>query len=295
MSEILGAGFTTLTDLVHRIRVAVRDVSTVNRKWSDEEIYLAIYQSMGEAGSNSFFYSDIYEDLDFADQDVDYTLPDYVQRVTVVERERTIPYLSTSSGTVLDWEEMKNWRQVRTPGNNRLLLNHDHPTGNVRITYERSVDFPIVDMKLSAAITDSATTMSLTIPGTYNIWEIKVPTYFQINNNEIVKATAITSTTAMTISRAALGTTAAAGSANDVVTPVIISQDDRFSTYIINAASAYLNLLLIQDTNRGSDVAGNLTAMREFQSKADKAARKRSVRQLPRRMQTERVRRGGRL
>src|SRR3990167_136134 len=294
MAEVLGAGFTTLTDLIHRIRTAVHDVGSTNRRWTDDEIYLSVYQAIGEAGGR-FFYTDIYEDLDFVDGDVDYTLPNYMERVVTIERERTIPDIATTTGTTLDWEELKNWRQIKTPGNNRLLMLHDYPAGNVRITYEREVSFPIVDLKLSAAITSGATSISITIPGTYNIYEIEPPAYFQINNAEIIKVTAITAPATLTVSRAQLGTTAASAAINHVVSPVIIENDDRFATYVINAAAAYLNLLLIQDTNRGSDVAGNLAAMREFQSRAEKALARRKSLPKPRRMVSERSRRGKRL
>jgi len=294
MTEVLGAGYTTLTDLVAQVRLAVNDTSGgVNRKWSDEQIYLAMRNALAQAG-NSFFYRDIYEDLDFVQGDVDYTLPGYIQRITRVERERRVPDISVSPGTNLDWEELRLWDQIETPGNNRLLLRKSYPAGNTRITYERDVVLPIVDLELAAAITDSQTTLTLTFNGTYNIYQIVPPAYFQINNSEIVKCTAITSPNTLTISRGALGTTAATGSAADTVTAVIIENDDRFASYVINASAAFLNMLLLQDANRGSDVAGNLTAMREFNDLAQRALRKKSTRPRPRPILYERARRRAR-
>ena len=291
MAEILGAGFSTLTDLVSQIRTAVGDTVSANRKWSDDQIYLAIKNSLAQAGNNFFTLHKDSTNLVLAVGTLSYTLPGYMQRVRVIRRERRQPDIQIDTGTTLDYEDLSGWKQYRMPGSNLIVFDRGWPAGNTEIFYERDVAIPLVDCTLSAAISSTtATSMTLSIPGTYSIYEIDFPSYFQINNAEIVQVTAVTAPATATISRGALGTTAATASSGAAVAPVLVENDDRLGMYIVNSAAAYLNMLMLQSANRGSDVAGNLTAMREFQMLAKDALRKKSVRPQPRRIQPERRR-----
>ena len=217
-------------------------------------------------------------------------MPSYIQRVKVVRRERRQPDIQVNTGTTLDYEDLAGWKQYRMPGSNLLVFDRQWPAGNTEIFYERDVSIPLVDCTLSAAISSAVTSATLAIPGSYNIYELDFPAHFQINNAEIVQVTAITPPSTVTISRGQLGTTAAAGTAGDTVTPVLVENDDRLEMFLVNSSAAYLNMLMLQNANRGADVAGNLTAMREFQQLAQDALRKKSIRPQPRRIQPERRR-----
>lgn len=291
MAEILAAGVTSVSNLIARVRVAVHDTNATRRKWSDDQIYLAIADAVGLA-SNYFFTTGVYTDLDFATGTREYTLPDYVQRVTRVRRERRVPNIQIDADTTLDWEELTSWRQMRGEvGNNKLYLVKPQTDGNVEVTYERDVTVPFAESALVTAIDDDDTSMTIALPSTYSVYGIELPLFVQINGNEIVKVTAITSEGVATITRAQLGTTAASASQGDGISAIVLVNDDRFNGYVVNSAAAYLNLLMLQESNRGSDVAGNLTAMREFDQRADKALRRKATRSQPRRVQSERVRR----
>lgn len=292
MAEILAAGVTSVSNLIARVRVAVHDTNATRRKWSADEVYLAIADAIGLA-SNQFFITGVYTDLDFATGTVEYTLPDYIHRVVRVRRERRVPNIQVDADTTLDWEEITSWRHVRSEiGNNKLFLLKPQPDGNTEITYERDVPIPFVESELSAALsTTDGTSITIALPATYQVYGLELPMYAQINGAEIVKITAITSAGVATIVRAQLGTTATTASQGDSVSAIILVNDDRFNAYVVNSAAAYLNLMILQDANRGADVAGNLTAMREFDQRANRALRSKTARQRPRRVLSERGRR----
>lgn len=293
MAEVIGANWITLEDLMARVRVKVRDnAANVNPKWSNDEVRQAISEALASSG-NEFHTEHLYEDLEFAAGTLSYSIPQYIQRIVKVERQRTIPYYAGSSSP--DYAEILQWDQVRNPGQNTLVLFNEYPAGATRIWYTTDVIIPIVDVSLSVAVDADDTTFTVGIPVGYSLYNMPIPCFLQADNGEVIKATGITFPETLEVERAQFNTTADTIAANATLSPVLAENDDRLFAYVINYAAYVLNMMIIQDANRGSDVAGNLTAAREQKADAEKLLRRRAVRPRTRKIKPERRRRGGRL
>lgn len=287
MADVLGSGLVALNELRRLIRRELRDegTSSTGKRWDDDEVDSAIRHAIAQA-SNLFVQSGRY-DLDYAAGTLDYTLPDYVQNVRRIQSQKSV----YPTASVTDYETVANWRHYPgMPGDNMLRYTKDRATATHRIYYDRDVEVPTAEFTLSAAVDSTAGTFAFAT-GSDAPWirEIRPIAYYRVDN-EISKVTEIAAANEVTVSRGTLNTAAASHATGATAYPIIAVDDDRFYTFVVLAASAWLSRSVLHDTGRGAEVAGTLTALRSYEEQIKQLRKDIKPRRTPRRVQFSRIR-----
>ena len=280
---VLVSGPLTVDEIVALVREQGNDGSS-NPLWSDDQVKLALKQACIKA-AGKFFLTDTYS-LSFVEGTMDYTLPDYVKKIVLVRRDVTNTVVDTTIN--ISDLDVTTFRHFYARSNNKLYFDRNYPTSTFTIFYERNVPIPFENRILGAAVTSSATALTLT-DASPNIVRLDLPGYFRIDN-EIVKVTAAASNTSVTISRGALGTTAASHVNGSIMGYIVMANMDTFYAYLLTEIGMLLNLWRVQQGNQ-VDVSANITAMRLFREDREEIAKNLAQPHKSRRMHFSRTRR----
>ena len=294
MADVLGSGMIALDELRRLVRREIRDedTSSSGKRWSDDEVDSAIRHAIAQ--SSGIFYQTGRYTLSFTNGTKEYILPDYIQNVRLVRKEKA-PWPSTVVSSN-QWETLDSWRHYKMEkGNNLLVYTKDHESSNHQIYYDRDVSIPTASFTLNGAATNVATTFTVNQGGSDPwIYEAELPMYLKCaltaGGYEIAEATAVASATSFTVARAKLGTVAGAITDATVIYPIIMVDDDRFYTYVTIVSAAWLSRSVLHDTSRGADVAGTLTALRSYELQVAKLEKDIKPQRIPVRIKFERFR-----
>jgi hypothetical protein len=261
-----------------------------NPVFADEDIKLAMRQAV--LNSHGKFFSSATTTLTYVLGTNEYTIDDSIQRIVLVQRERSgVEVSSNLIGGVSFDETITSYRHFNFgKGSNKLIFYRDFPDCTMNIFYERDVPVPLESRVLGAAIsTTTATSMTLT-DANPQLFHLSLPAYLRIDN-EIVKVTAISGNTTATIARGQLGSTAATHSNGATVSQVLFADSDRFYNFLFAEMGRLLNLWRVQSGTGQVDVSANLTASRLFKEDAQAVSTEHPQAQRPRRMKFVRERR----
>lgn len=231
VSTQLNAQVTSMTDLLARVRVVMRDPNAGSGRWTDTEIYSAITRALFEM-LGSYQYRDAYETT-FVNNQRDYTLPGYVDIVESVERVDSGGY-----GIPL-----RSYSTIKTPYLSLLRFRQLQPAGfTLRLVVRRHLEVPPVPGTLAVAMTDTTGTL-VDISGESTVYP--VPGYILINNEYMYYDTQ-TAGTLTGVTRGMFGSTAATHVISSVVDPVI-AVDPQVIGAVLIGCQIYLSEMRLQD------------------------------------------------
>src|SRR3990167_6509174 len=284
-----------LSDIIDTIRIQSRDEGG-NPVFTDSQIKLAIRRAVIR-GQGKFFSTESY-DLSFTTGTFDYTLPNYIRRITRITRDRStngslIFNLNNLSGTIPD-ETLHNYRHFYNRQTNTLSFTKDYPTCTMTIWYERDVQVPIDTRTLGAAIAAANTVAMTLVDANPQLANLALPAYFQIDN-EIIKISAFSSNTACTIARGQFSTTAVAHDNGKTLSQVLVAESDAFYDYLFAESGRLLNQMRVQSGNVNVSVAANITAARMFKEDVEDLLKEVPQQRKQRRMTFSRDRRPRRI
>lgn len=288
VETFLTSGPLSLDEVISAIRTQSLDDSE-RPVFSDAEIKVALRQAIVNS-YGKFFTSDTYT-VTFVGGTYSYTLPSYVQRITLITRASsgleasgTNTLTGTSSG-----KEMYYYRHLKNISSNTLYFMRDYPASTLTIWYDRDVVIPIDNRELGSAADSDDTTFTLS-DADPQLYRVSTPTYFKIDN-EIVLVTATSANTTLTVSRGKLGTTAAAHSAGASLSQMVYSDSDRFYNFLFQETGRLLNEFRVQAGNQSVSVSANITAARMFKENRETILKEIPQTKKPRRMKFTRGRR----
>lgn len=297
----MGTFARSIDDLVSELRVRLDDDATTDTEasvyFTDAQYRQAIRDAIEEL-QDRIFTLDEYQDSDFDGTtftagDRHYDIPMYVERVLRVQRQIPPKDASTDDpeGVISPWLDVP-FRQTRDVGTqkNELYSPDSYPDlVAFRIRYERHIPIPPAnDQVQDDPLSDSATTLTIGLAGADPAYEWDVPMYFRIEN-EIVRATATSGTTDVTIERGQMGTTAASHVQNSDVEPMIVTRTRQEYSLIRDQALIYLYHAAIQDGNE-SRASIWITLYDQAMERIQRKARHNSSRREPGYLQANRRR-----
>lgn len=244
--------FTALSDLVTDVRRRVRDFA--DSRWSREDkiegLRSAVRQIQGR-----FAVEAVYTSVSFAPATWDYPLPQYVRRITKVERRTN---LGPTGDSLLqnDWRDLVWWDLRPTPNTNFLIVDVDETALDVRVWYLDDVPpLPPAQMSLTAAIAPAQTTLPVGPgSGTLNISDYPARGWLQLRSNtlhEVVYYEGRTNTSFLNVARGLEGTANSfpAGTLADPV--VIMDRGGAGYEFLVNEAMAQLYQQRMNDAATG--------------------------------------------
>lgn len=267
MTDFLTNGPLTVDEIMDAIRTQSRDESD-NPVFSDENIKLAIRQAI--LNSSGTFFTTATTTLAFVAGTFEYTIADDIQRIVLITRDRTGWQAGTNtlSSTSVS-SDIRAYRHFNFgKGSNKLHFLKDYPTSTMDIYYQRDIPVPIENRVLGALISSTSATSATLTSADPQLWHLALPAYAKIDN-EIIKITAISGNTTLTIARGQLGTTAATHSNGAEVKFIVLADTQRFYNYLFAEVGRLLNQWRVQAGSGNIDVAANLTASRLFKDDKD--------------------------
>uniref|UniRef100_A0A6M3XKF7 Uncharacterized protein n=1 Tax=viral metagenome TaxID=1070528 RepID=A0A6M3XKF7_9ZZZZ len=264
--------WNSLADLRTIIRRSLRDTSTSSPKFTDAEVDDAIRQAV--RGTHGMYkVREVYTSLSLTAGVFHYAIPNYVERVTEIERESTSPVSSTSDA---NWARLLYWGQVPGSQTNLLEFGQSHAGSALRIYYTRSLPVPPTEHTTNAAINPAAAQVPLASSQSFLVdWP---PVGFLKMNHEFIGYEAVSATGFTGLTRGALGTVAASHAAGTIVSPVLGDEYTPVENFIIMKSGSLLHMVAIHDGAR-VDVAADVTLHRLMQEEEERI--RRNSRQQP--------------
>jgi hypothetical protein len=196
-----------------------------------------------------------------------YTLPDYVYKVRSVKGRDT-----SSTG---DWTDLSYWEQVRGVTNNYFYIRRSYGDWTLILKYDRNMPEVIGNLILGGDMTNSAAEMTLAAASDSTAVRLESFGYLKVGN-EIVSHTGVydTSTHKLTVlTRGQRGTTAVVHTSGDEVSPMIEVPSSRIYPWLIDYSMGKLHRMRLTGV-ASADLAGDVTAMREYDAAAERNLRR---------------------
>ena len=262
MAIILASGPLSLTEIIEAIRIQSRD-ETSTPVFEDDDIKLALRQAV--LNSHGKYFTTHTTTLAYVGGTDSYTIDDSIQRVILVTRERSsLEIVNNTLSGVSFPEDIVSFRHINQgKGSNKLYFFRDYLTSTMNIYYERDIPIPLDNRVLGAAISTTTATSATLTDAEPHLWRLSLPAYFKIDN-EIIKVTAISANTTLTIARGQLGSTAATHTNGTTISQVLMADSDNFYSFLFNEIGRLLNMWRVQAGSTNTDVSANLTATRLF-------------------------------
>lgn len=271
VESFLTEGPLTVAEIIDAIRTQTSD-EEAHYSFSDAKIKLALRQAILNS-KGKFFYTDTY-DLAFEGGNFGpYDLPAAVDRVIQVRRPRTGYFESADSLNGIAPDQLiHSWRHVKNWTSNTISFDRDYYDATLTILYESDVRVPIEKRAVSGEHTAATTTLTLSDDNP-RLWQMALPCFARWED-EVIKITAISGNTSATIARGQLSTTAATHADGTDIEPLVMGDTPHLYNFLFSEIGRLLNQWRIQEGNRNTNVAPNITAARMFKEDAQDALSK---------------------
>lgn len=256
----------SLEELKDEIRVDLRDPDATDPRWTDAEIYQSIRDGI-RLMSPFVYVVDSYA-LTVESGTYRYTLPDYVTKVTHIKGRET-----SSTG---DWTDLNYWEQIKDISNNYLYIRRSYGDWALILRYERGIPSVPGNMTMgSTELSASATSVILTAGSDSAASRLDVYGYLKIDSELISHAGAYTASTHTLagLTRGQHDTVAAIHVVGSTVSPVIEVPKPGVYTWLTDYALGKLHRMRLTGV-ASADLAGDVTAMREYDAAAERNLRR---------------------
>jgi hypothetical protein len=262
----LDISWLSLEELKDEIRVDLRDGDATDPRWSDAEIYQSIKD--GVRVMSPFVHTIDNYSLAITSGTYQYTLPDYVSKVISIKGRGT--------SDTCDWVDLNYWEQIKDLSNNYLYIRRSYGTWTLILKYERSI--PAVPGNMTMGTTElsaSATSVILTAGSDSVASRLDVYGYLKIDSELISHAGAYTASTHTLagLTRGQHDTVAAIHVVGSTVSPVIEVPKPGIYTWLADYALGKLHRMRLTGV-ASADLAGDVTAMREYDAAAERNLRR---------------------
>ncbi len=255
----------SLEELKDEIRVDLRDEDVDDPRWSDAEIYQSIKD--GVRLMSPFVHTIDNYSLAITSGTYQYTLPDYVSKVISIKGRGT--------SDTCDWVDLNYWEQLRDLSNNYLYVRRSYGTWTLILKYERAIPSVPGNMEVGTELAADATSLVMTVASDNVASRLDVYGYLKIGSEIISHSGAYTASTHTLagLGRGKHDTVAAVQAAGSTVSPIIEVPNPGIYAWLTDYALGKLHRMRLTGV-ASADLAGDVTAMREYDATAERNLRR---------------------
>lgn len=252
-----------LRDFITDLRTDLRDTSGSQNIYSDVEITRALQRAQQEAQSGqAFWINAVHESISTGANQNRYTLPDYIDRITMVERD-ILPYPSSVNSGAAQWQLLRSWQHLPDLHTNQLWFQAPLPANSrLRIHYERPLPVFPMESTLYTSISATGLVIPFSSSPTYRMDTWPLPGYAKIwPGGDIFYYDAVTATSFTNVTRGMFRTGTAtmtkgfgtAVASPTVITPVWVDDGHPAENFFYSKTMHNLLMMRLQD----ADVEGD--------------------------------------